>query len=85
MRCPIKKLDPDSCVDFSTNGTLVNDKFREGYDKIFGRSGHFDITDKPDEAIYNVLRKSLDYPVELGEVIFMGGFYRVSYKEKVDG
>jgi len=33
--CPIKKLDPDTCVDFSTKGILVTDKFRKGWDLVF--------------------------------------------------
>jgi hypothetical protein len=33
--CPYKKEDPNACVDFSTRGTLVTDKFRDGYDRIF--------------------------------------------------
>ena len=36
--CPIKAVDPDTCVDFSTNGTLVTDKFRDGWDNIFGKA-----------------------------------------------
>ena len=32
---PVAKLDPDTCVDFSTHGNLVSDKYRENYDKIF--------------------------------------------------
>jgi len=33
--CPFKKADPDSCVDFSTKGTLVTEKYRKGWDLIF--------------------------------------------------
>ena len=34
-RCPVKRLDPGACIDFSTKGLLVTDKFRDGWDKIF--------------------------------------------------
>lgn len=36
-RCRVKKLDKDTCLDFSTRGDLPNDKYREGWDRIFGR------------------------------------------------
>ena len=36
-RCPVRKLDKGACVDFSTRGLLVNDKFRDGWDKVFGK------------------------------------------------
>lgn len=35
-RCPIKKIDPDACVDFSTKGNLVTDSYRDGWELVFG-------------------------------------------------
>jgi hypothetical protein len=32
--CPYKKEDPNACVDFSTRGTLVTDKYRKGWDLL---------------------------------------------------
>ncbi len=34
-RCPVKKVDPETCVDFRTKGLLVTKKYREGWDRIF--------------------------------------------------
>lgn len=34
--CPIKKVDPYTCVDFSTKGNLVTDSYRDGWDIVFG-------------------------------------------------
>ena len=44
--CPIKKLDPDTCVDFSTKGTLVTEKFRKGWDILWGESHEKTITSR---------------------------------------
>jgi hypothetical protein len=37
MRCPIKKIDPGACVDFSTNGQVSTDQYKRGWELAFGR------------------------------------------------
>lgn len=43
MRNPAEKLDPDTCVDFSTHGNLVTDKFRKGWEMAFGNPSEEEI------------------------------------------
>ena len=37
MRNPVEKLDPMTCVDFSTKGNLITDKYRRGWELAFGK------------------------------------------------
>jgi hypothetical protein len=36
-RCPVRKLDPGACVDFSTRGDFPTQKYKENWDRIFGK------------------------------------------------
>ncbi len=46
-RCPVKKLDPDTCLDFSTRGDAVTDDYRRGWDAVFSHDS--DDTHEPVE------------------------------------
>lgn len=33
----LEQIDPGTCVDFTTHGNVVSDKYREGWEKVFGK------------------------------------------------